>query len=80
MVLQLPFHTLTYHPAQPQAGLTGCPHGDAGGSHVRWGLQGLDHTGWLAEGAGTNDVYLAHSKSRGEAIAKSYHKAKGNNI
>lgn len=52
----------TYHPAKPQAGLTGCAQGDIGGGDVWRGLQGLDLSGGLTGRTGAHNVYLTHSE------------------
>ena len=62
----------THHPAEPQAGLACGSDGDAGGGHVRGGLQGLDDPGGLTEGAGTDDVLLPHSEPGSKADDRSY--------
>lgn len=65
-------HLPTHHPAEPQAGLACGSDGDAGGGHVRGGLQGLDDPGGLTEGAGTDDVHLPHSEPGSKAHDRSY--------
>ncbi len=52
----------TYHPAKPQAGLTGRAQGDVGRGNVRRGLQGLDLPGGLTGRTGAHDVDLTHSE------------------
>lgn len=50
----------TYHPAKPQAGLTGGAQGDICWGDVWWGLQCLDFPGGLTGGTGAHNVYLTH--------------------
>lgn len=52
----------TYHPAEPQAGLAGCPQRHVGGGDVRRGRQRFDLPGRLTRGTGAHDVYLTHSE------------------
>lgn len=56
----------TYHPAKPQAGLTGSAQGDIGRGDVRRGLQGLNFSGRLTGRTGAHNVYLTHSEPEGK--------------
>lgn len=51
---------MSHHPAEPQAGLTGCAQSDICRGDVWGGLQGLDLPGGLAGGTGAYDIHLPH--------------------
>lgn len=59
---------MTYHPAEPQAGLAGGAQGDIGGWDVRWRLQGLDLPRGLTGRTGAHDVNLPHPEPGGRRI------------
>lgn len=54
-----------YHPAEPQAGLTGRAQGHIGRGHVRGRLEGLDLSRRLAGWTGAHNVHLTHAEAGG---------------